>query len=136
MVWHLLKILENAGLLEHEIKQILVKDPRFLCASVGKIEKNMEFIRCTLGFEPIVLVTYPALLTYSVEKRMMPRYKVFQYLNSFKGHNDHKMSLISSLIISEKIFTGSFLSGSLEAKMLYEKYKGRTFNNSPKITRN
>ena len=130
------KVLENASLVKHDIKKILEKDPRFVCASLGKIEKNMEFLRCTLGFEPIVLLTYPALLNYSVEKRMMPRYKVFQYLNSFKGHNDHRMSLISSLIISEKIFTERFLSGSPEAKMLYEKYKGRTFNNSPKITRN
>ena len=60
------KILENAGLLEHEIKQILEKDPQFLSSSVGKIEKNMKFLTCALGLKPHVVVKYPIFLNLSV----------------------------------------------------------------------
>ncbi|KAH9293965.1 hypothetical protein KI387_040830, partial [Taxus chinensis] len=70
-----LKIMESIGLLEHQIKEILEKDPRFLCLSRDKIEKNMNFLTNTAGLHSSIVVKYPLLLGFSVEKRLKPRYK-------------------------------------------------------------
>lgn len=121
-----LKVLKNTGLLEHEIKRILERDSRFLCSSVGKIEKNMEFLTCTVGLEPNVVVKYPQFLNYSVERRMRPRYEVFKYLNGLRARHDLTTRLVRILALTEWDFTQRFLSGSPEVKMLYEKYKGKT----------
>ena len=79
-----------------------------------------------VGFKPNVVVKYPMLLNLSVEKRMRPRCKVFQYLNLLGACHDHTMCLLTSLILSEEHFTLRFLSNSPELKRLYEKYKGET----------
>ncbi|GLJ45115.1 hypothetical protein SUGI_0949800 [Cryptomeria japonica] len=115
-----LKVLENTGLLEHEIKRILERNPRFLCCSVGKIEKNMEFLTCTVGLKPNVVVKYPQFLDFSVEKRMRPRYEVFKYLNALGARHHLTTRLVIILALSEGEFTQRFLSGSPEVAFLRE----------------
>ncbi|GLJ45109.1 hypothetical protein SUGI_0949670 [Cryptomeria japonica] len=131
------KVLENTGLLEHEIKRLLERNPRILCCSVGKIEKTMEFLTCIVGLKPNVVVKYPIFLNFSLEKRMRPRYEVFKYLNALRARHDLTAGLVTILTLSEGDFTQRFLSGSPDVKMVYEKYKGKTTDvevtNSPKI---
>ncbi|XP_057870503.1 transcription termination factor MTEF1, chloroplastic [Cryptomeria japonica] len=121
-----LKVLENTGLLEHEIKRILERCPRILFCSVGKIEKNMEFLTCIVGLKPNVLVKYPQFLGFSVEKRLRPRYEVFKYLIASRARHHLTIHRVTILALTEGDFTQRFLSGSPDVKMLYEKYKGKT----------
>ncbi|GLJ45112.1 hypothetical protein SUGI_0949740 [Cryptomeria japonica] len=102
-----LKVLENTGLLEHEIKRILESNPRVLCCSVGKIEKNMDFLTCIVGLKPNVVVKYPIFLNFSVEKRMRPRYEVFKYLNALRARRDLTAGLNTIMSLSEGDFTQS-----------------------------
>ena len=111
---------------------ILSKDPIsvFLVFNVDAADQDLLY--CTknrdqdVGFKPNVVVKYPMLLNLSVEKRIRPRYKVFQYLNLLGARHDHAMCLLTSLIISEEHFTQRFLSDSPELKRFYQKYKGET----------
>ncbi|GLJ45110.1 hypothetical protein SUGI_0949700 [Cryptomeria japonica] len=120
-----LKVLENMGLLEHEIKRILERNPRILCCSVGKIEKNMEFLTCIVGLKPNIVAKYPTFSNFSVEKRMRPRYEVCKYLNALRARHDLTAGLNTILSLSEGISLKGFYPAVLMSKLYMKNTRAR-----------
>ncbi|KAH9309521.1 hypothetical protein KI387_037432, partial [Taxus chinensis] len=118
-----LKLLVSRGLSEDEIKFILMKFPVILRMSMDKIRKNMKFLTHTTGFQPNILISHPLLLGYSVEYRMHPRYKVFEYLRSMQP-GQRLPSLATVLNLTEKKIGEKFLLDNPQIAELYESYMG------------
>ncbi|XP_074311916.1 uncharacterized protein LOC141647574 [Silene latifolia] len=63
-----------------DIATVLVKNTCFVMLSDEKIKNKLEFLMNELRLEPAYLISHSALLTCSLEKRLMPRHKVLQIL--------------------------------------------------------
>ncbi|GLJ36152.1 hypothetical protein SUGI_0725310 [Cryptomeria japonica] len=120
-----LKLLTTLGLLENEILKIVRWFPSTLSGGIDKIKKNMDFLKNTAGFQPNIVVTHSRLLTYSVENRLLPRHKVFEFLRETDPSRLPK-SLVKVYNLSERSFADKFLLGTPEAAKLFENYKGKS----------
>ncbi|GLJ36151.1 hypothetical protein SUGI_0725300 [Cryptomeria japonica] len=120
-----LKLLTTLRLLENEILKIVRWFPSTLSGGIDKIKKNMDFLKNTAGFQPNIVVTHSRLLTYSVENRLLPRHKVFEFLRETDPSRLPK-SLVKVYNLSERSFADKFLLGTPEAAKLFENYKGKS----------
>ena len=68
-----------------------------------KINALMRFWVNQLGWDSLQLVMYSMIFGYSLEKRIVPRAAIVQYLHS-KGLRDKGASLCSPFVLSEKLF--------------------------------
>ncbi|CAL9181084.1 unnamed protein product [Musa hybrid cultivar] len=84
------------------------KHPAIWCLSKKNLSDKMTFLMKEAGCEVRYVICRPVLLTYSLEKRLRPRYEVINFLDQNKlldkGH-----SLLSVVMLSEEKFRKKFL---------------------------
>ncbi|XP_058079883.1 transcription termination factor MTERF9, chloroplastic-like [Magnolia sinica] len=102
------KVYRSLGWSDEEILFAFRKHPSCIMISEEKIRRVMDFFVKELGWSTSYILSYPMLLSLSMEKRVMPRYRFLQVLES-KG-------LIS---LDKKKFAWSFTIGP---KQFLEKY--------------
>ncbi|XP_037453734.1 uncharacterized protein LOC119324092 [Triticum dicoccoides] len=96
--------------------------PPLLMRSNHMLESKSEFLISKVGFEPAYIAHHPALLTYSLEGRIIPRYYVVKFLKE-NGLLDHNRSYYSAVIVMEKVFVDKYISPHKEvAPYLAEDY--------------
>lgn len=72
----------SLGWTEEQVRRAFVRHPYFMTVSEDKVKKRMQFIAEKLGWNPDVLSSYPTILSFSHEKRVLPRYRVLHILGS------------------------------------------------------
>ncbi|CAD5186902.1 uncharacterized protein LOC135581276 [Musa acuminata AAA Group] len=91
--------------------------------SKKNLSDKMTFLMKEAGCELTYIVGHPMLLTYSLEKRLRPRYEVMNFLDQNKlldkGHD-----LLSVILLSEEKFRNKFLSLLRKEKFIaqYDSY--------------
>ncbi|XP_064941200.1 transcription termination factor MTERF5, chloroplastic-like [Musa acuminata AAA Group] len=91
--------------------------------SKKNLSDKMTFLMKEAGCELTYIVGHPVLLTYSLEKRLRPRYEVMNFLDQNKlldkGHD-----LLSVILLSEEKFRNKFLSLLSKEKFIaqYDSY--------------
>ncbi|GLJ24162.1 hypothetical protein SUGI_0460930 [Cryptomeria japonica] len=98
-----IKNLASLGLAEEEIGQILKKDPLAFRYSTKKMKENIDFLTHTAGLESKIVAWNPKILSLSLEKRLKPRFEVFQYLRTY-SHVKYLPNLVSFFKLSEQEF--------------------------------
>ncbi|GAV74899.1 mTERF domain-containing protein [Cephalotus follicularis] len=83
------------------------KHPTILKLSEMKITRGMDFFVNKMGLESLFIAKYPYLLSYSFEKRILPRCSVIQILFS-KGLMSS--NFVKSLVVSEEMFLERFVT--------------------------
>ncbi|CAL4967004.1 unnamed protein product [Urochloa decumbens] len=68
------------GCSEAEMSIAVRKMPFILSISEGKLSSTMEFLKMEIGLETAYIVQRPALLTYSMKLRLVPRHYVLKVL--------------------------------------------------------
>ncbi|CAL9102737.1 unnamed protein product [Musa textilis] len=97
--------------------------PSFWCLSKKNLSDKMTFLTKEAGCELTYIIGHPVLLTYSLEKRLRPRYEVMNFLDQNKlldgGHN-----LLSYVKPTEEKFRKKFLFLLSEEKFIaqYDSY--------------
>ncbi|XVF82937.1 hypothetical protein PTKIN_Ptkin16aG0091700 [Pterospermum kingtungense] len=116
-------VFKQCGWTDEDVVSAFEKYPRCMILSEHNITATMNFYVKTMGFKSSYIATHPALLSYSVERRLIPRYSVLQALLS-KGLID-KFSA-SSLVCSEKLFLQRFVTSFEDPYLLklYEEKRG------------
>ncbi|GJS08519.1 transcription termination factor MTERF5, chloroplastic-like protein [Tanacetum coccineum] len=107
---------------EEEIVRMTRSLPFCLRRSKGAIKASLEWFKVEIGYGGEYLSTHPKLLVYSLEKRVIPRYKV---LASLKENNvlKNKLSLYTVVALSEEKFVTDFVLPYREVvPCLYESY--------------
>ncbi|XP_044410449.1 uncharacterized protein [Triticum aestivum] len=105
-----------------EVRIALSTLPSVLMRSNHMLESKSEFLISKVGFEPAYIAHHPALLTYSLEGRIIPRYYVVKFLKE-NGLLDHNRSYYSAVIVMEKVFVDKYISPHKEvAPYLAEDY--------------
>ncbi|THU52155.1 hypothetical protein C4D60_Mb10t01010 [Musa balbisiana] len=76
--------------------------------SKKNLSDKMTFLMKEAGCEPTYIIDHPVLLTYSLEKRLRPRYEVMNFLDQNKLL-DKGRNLLSVMLLSEEKFRNKFL---------------------------
>ncbi|KAL0010520.1 hypothetical protein SO802_005628 [Lithocarpus litseifolius] len=113
------------GLSEEEILVAFGRSPRCMMASEDKIMRVMEFLVNQMGLEASLIVKRPQFVSYSLEKRLIPRASVIQVLQS-KGLVKKLFYLPAVFDYVEEYFLQKFVMPyEKEASELLQLYKER-----------
>lgn len=102
------ELMKSLGWSEAEFLVAFRRAPIFLDVSDKEMRKKMEFLVQEVGYEPSDLAFRPHLLMYSLEKRLIPRYRALEFLKS-KGLIRRERTLHNIIHSSEKTFFEKFI---------------------------
>ncbi|KAJ4841644.1 hypothetical protein Tsubulata_034075 [Turnera subulata] len=103
-----LKLLRSLGWSETEVRSALSVQPMLLLCSEEKIRTIMHFLVNKVGLAPSDVAIYPNVFLLSFERRIIPRYSVFNLLVS-KGLVKQSLSVLSMLIKPKAAFEEKFV---------------------------
>ncbi|CAK8563665.1 unnamed protein product [Lathyrus sativus] len=111
------------GWSDEQILQTFKKHPFCMLVSPPKINAVMDFWVHHLGLDSLDLARAPGILQCSLEKRIIPRASVVQFLIA-KGLRRKNAGVYTPFVVSEKLFVEKFVKGfeehSSELLKLYE----------------
>ncbi|CAL5019595.1 unnamed protein product [Urochloa decumbens] len=96
------------GCSEAELGNLVRKMPTILSYSESKIGRTLEFLKVEVGLEPSYVLYRPAMLGYSIERRLMPRHCVIRILKA-KGFLSKEIDFFSTICTTEESFVEKFL---------------------------
>ncbi|VAH98224.1 unnamed protein product [Triticum turgidum subsp. durum] len=91
-----------------EVRIAVSKCPVLLSRSNDVLQRLSEFLISEAGLEPAYIAHRPAMLTYSLEGRLRPRYYVVKFLKE-SGLLNHDRDYYSMVVVSEKEFVEKFI---------------------------
>ncbi|XP_074338089.1 uncharacterized protein LOC141675277 [Apium graveolens] len=97
------------GFSNSEILSMFKKLPLVMCYSENNIKEKVEFFLNKLQWPVLRLSSYPTVLSYSLEKRIIPRCSVLQVL-FLKNITSESYMLSSILVMAEKQFFKDFVT--------------------------
>ncbi|KAA8527475.1 hypothetical protein F0562_034810 [Nyssa sinensis] len=98
-----MEVFKKWGLSEDEVLVAFGKHPWCMITSEDKIMRVMDFFVNKMGWDSSIVAKRPVLLSLSLEKRIIPRYLVYQVLLS-KGLIKKDFNLVTMLVCPEKVF--------------------------------
>lgn len=110
------------GWSDEEVLAAFKRNPWCMMSSEEKIMAVMDFLVNNMGCESSYVAEHPILLLLSLEKRLIPRASVLQFLQSNKLI-DEKPNLATLFKYSEKSFLHKFVDGFDEAPQLLKLYR-------------
>ncbi|KAI3451097.1 hypothetical protein Pfo_007762 [Paulownia fortunei] len=96
------------GISKDEVALMFRKSPYVFQLSEAKLRWKLEFFLNNLKINKLVLVHHPVLLSYSIEERVIPRYKVLEILKSRRLLRKDS-SLNSVMCISNRKFLEKYI---------------------------
>ncbi|RLN12173.1 hypothetical protein C2845_PM09G08650 [Panicum miliaceum] len=99
---------------ESEVAIAVSKLPLMLKHSKDRLRRMSEFLITQVGLEPEYIAHRPALLTYSLERRLMPRHFVVKFLKE-NGLLEQDRSYYTAVQVSENVFMEKFIHPYKEA---------------------
>ncbi|XP_058726487.1 uncharacterized protein LOC131597840 [Vicia villosa] len=121
------------GWSDEDAFEAFIKKPHCMLTSVDKINVVMSFWVNQLGWDAMAIAKTPYILTLSLEKRIIPRGAVMQFLLD-KGLRNKSASLTCPFVVSEKMFLDMFIKRfKNESSFLLKLYEEKLIN--PAYTR-
>lgn len=113
------------GFSEKQISKLVRLQPQLLKLSEEKLKRNADFMVNSMGFSLDDLVKYPALFLFSLEKRIIPRYKVVNALKSMQVQEfKREIYLPTIFYCTEKVFLDKYVNNHPESSILLDIYHG------------
>ncbi|XP_072979457.1 uncharacterized protein [Typha angustifolia] len=103
-----LEAMRSFGWSEVQFLAAFRKSPTFLTVSEMTVRAKMEFFVKEIGCEPDYFAQHPQLLTYSLEKRMLPRHRVLTMLEA-RGLHSRKYKISTILLQPDEMFLKNFI---------------------------
>ncbi|CAJ2662103.1 unnamed protein product [Trifolium pratense] len=101
------------GWSDEDVREAFKKMPHCMLASIDKINLVMSFWVNQLGWDALALVKGPAIFSNSLEKRIIPRASVVQFLLK-KGLRKKDASLTYPFVVSEQVFLDTCIKRFME----------------------
>ncbi|THU52681.1 hypothetical protein C4D60_Mb10t06490 [Musa balbisiana] len=102
------ELMRSFGWSESEFSSAARKAPTFLCMSLDMICRKMDFFINVVGYTPSFIADQSNLLLYSLQKRVIPRFRVTEMLK-LKGLWTGKYKFTSILVFSDTKFLEKFV---------------------------
>jgi mTERF domain-containing protein len=116
--------LKSWGCSQDEIFNAFKKNPSFMLRSTDKLNAVMRVWIKQFGWDPLVLLTAPDIFGFSIEKRLIPRASVVQYLLS-NGLMKKDASLVTPFFFTDELFLQKYVNRfEEEAYRLLKLYQG------------
>ncbi|KAJ4715561.1 Transcription termination factor like [Melia azedarach] len=120
------ELLRSYGFSRDEFIEMFRKAPRLLIVSEEKLQSGLEFFLKKIELEKAALFSMPVSLIYSMENRVVPRYRVFKILIS-KGLLKKQCTFTQMLPMTEEKFLQKFvLRFGDDAEELFLAFKGQS----------
>ncbi|XP_008801029.2 transcription termination factor MTERF2, chloroplastic-like [Phoenix dactylifera] len=103
-----LKLFKSLGWSEAEFLSAMPKNPVLLRLSEKNVRDKMDFFMKEVGCELGYIVRRPVLLSYSLERRLIPRHLVLRTLKH-EGLPGGTRDLLTAILFSEKSFIEKFV---------------------------
>ncbi|XP_027338310.1 uncharacterized protein LOC113852272 [Abrus precatorius] len=117
--------LKSWGWSEELILHVFKRAPLIMLSSEGKINKVMGFWVNQLGWNSLAIAKKPEIFGFSLEKRIIPRAFVVQYLLA-KGLRKESASLLTPFAVSETVFLEKYVKSFEEDTcQLLKLYQGK-----------
>ncbi|CAN6214504.1 unnamed protein product [Urochloa humidicola] len=100
-------MLKKVGFSQHHVLMIVKKAPLVLGASEDRIQRVVDFWMREVGLEAQYIAQRPALIMYSLERRLLPRHHLLNVLRE-KGLRDVELNY-STAAMAEKTFVQKFV---------------------------
>uniref|UniRef100_A0A453MQY7 Uncharacterized protein n=2 Tax=Aegilops tauschii TaxID=37682 RepID=A0A453MQY7_AEGTS len=97
-----------------EVGIAVSKGPFMLARSKDMLKRRSDFLISEVGLQPAYIAHRPAMLTYSLEGRLRPRYYVVKFLKE-NGLLEHGRGYYTTLVKTEKVFMEKFICPHKEA---------------------
>uniref|UniRef100_A0ACD5Z972 Uncharacterized protein n=1 Tax=Avena sativa TaxID=4498 RepID=A0ACD5Z972_AVESA len=97
-----------------EARIAVCKGPVLLALSMDTLQRKSEFLISEMGLEPAYLALQPLMITYSLEGRLRPRYRVVKFLKE-NGLVKRDPSYSTVAKVTEKVFLEKFICPHKEA---------------------
>ncbi|CAI8590078.1 unnamed protein product [Vicia faba] len=110
------------GWSHEDVVQAFKRQPYCMLTSVDKINLVMDFWVKQLGWDALALAKQPSVFSLSLEKRIIPRASVVQFLLN-NGLRSKKASLTSPFVVPEKSFLDRFIRDFKESAYLLKLYE-------------
>lgn len=125
-----LDFIRSSGFSSDECMEMFRKAPGLLRASEEKLKLGIEFFMNTIKLERSVLIRLPSCLMFSMEERVIPRYRVLQIMKS-KRLLKKEPSFLHMLNLTEEVFLTKFIvKFSDHTEELLVAYKGHLLDSS------
>ncbi|CAK8572245.1 unnamed protein product [Lathyrus sativus] len=96
------------GWSDEDVTEAFRKQPYCMLTSIDKINLVMNFWVNQLGWDALDLAKHPAVFSLSLEKRIIPRASVVQFLLN-NGLRNNNASLTTPFTVPEKVFLDRFI---------------------------
>jgi mTERF domain-containing protein len=97
-----------------EVAIAVSRAPLVLTRSKATLQGRSDFLMSEVGLEPAYIAHRPAILSYSLEGRLRPRYYVLKFLKE-NGLLQRERSYFSAVIVTEKVFVDRYICPHKEA---------------------
>ncbi|XP_065026756.1 transcription termination factor MTERF2, chloroplastic-like [Musa acuminata AAA Group] len=102
------ELMRSFGWSESEFSSAVRKNPTFLSISLDMMRRKMEFFINVVGYTPSFIASQPSILLYSLQKRVIPRFRVTEMLK-LKGLWTGKYKFTSILVFTDTKFMEKFV---------------------------
>ncbi|CAL9122761.1 unnamed protein product [Musa acuminata var. zebrina] len=102
------ELMRSFGWSESEFSSAVRKNPTFLSISLDMMHRKMEFFINVVGYTPSFIASQPSILLYSLQKRVIPRFRVTEMLK-LKGLWTGKYKFTSILVFTDTKFMEKFV---------------------------
>uniref|UniRef100_J3MCL0 mTERF family protein n=1 Tax=Oryza brachyantha TaxID=4533 RepID=J3MCL0_ORYBR len=103
-----LRILDGLGFSRDDFLLIVRRAPKILSLSEKKIRRTVEFLKRDIGLEERYIAQRPALFTYSLERRLLPRHHLLKVLRA-KGLLNCELDYYRTATVGEEEFVQRFV---------------------------
>ncbi|KAF8646411.1 hypothetical protein HU200_065853 [Digitaria exilis] len=112
------ELLHARGLTRHDALRVLAAEPRAVVYPVEDVERKVEFLVGTMGFEVRWLVQYPEFLGVNLDKWIIPRHNVVEHLRSVGGLGD-SVEMKHYVRLSRRRFYNMFVKPYPECERIF-----------------
>ncbi|THU52678.1 hypothetical protein C4D60_Mb10t06460 [Musa balbisiana] len=102
------ELMRSFGWSDSEFSSAARKAPTFLGMSLNMMRRKMEFFINVVGYTPSFVASQPIFLLYSLQKRVIPRFRVTEMLK-LKGLWTGQYKFTSILVFSDTKFMEKFV---------------------------
>ncbi|XP_073146713.1 transcription termination factor MTERF15, mitochondrial-like [Henckelia pumila] len=113
--------LREHGLTYRDAFGVLWKEPRVILYEIGEIEKKIEFLLQKMRFDLQCLVEVPEYLGLNLDKQIVPRFKVIDYLRANGGLGD-EVRLRNLVKLSRLKFYNMYVKPYPELEKVYGRF--------------
>jgi len=120
-----LHCLSSLGFSNEQILELPRREPRILGLSEEKLKRNVDFLVNSAGLPLADLVKYTNLFSLSLEKRIIPRYRVIEALKSMQVQELKRVTTLRDMVrLTEKDFLEKYVNKNAKSSVLWDIYHG------------